>query len=145
MRLFGRFYLSHFGILLAPPTGHSFRPLLTRRNAHRQLLLRRTTFAAVREDLEQLTVPLLKDRLRTQGLKVSGRKSELIDRLLESSISVKGEPAEKGKAVPSKKAEKEATPKKKNASNDHQRITERVEIPKLWDSEKALANGSYSK
>jgi len=135
MRLFGRFYLSHFGILLAPPTGHSFRPLLTRRNAHRQLLLRRTTFAAVREDLEQLTVPLLKDRLRTQGLKVSGRKSELIDRLLESSISVKGEP--------SKKAEKEAIPKKKNASN-HQRITERVEIPKLWDSEKALANGSYS-
>lgn len=33
-------------------------------------------------ELEELTVPLLKERLRERGLKVGGRKSELIERLL---------------------------------------------------------------
>ena len=40
------------------------------------------TLAASRSDLEQLTVPVLKDRLRAQGLKVGGKKAELIERLL---------------------------------------------------------------
>jgi len=35
-----------------------------------------------REELSKLTMPLLKDMLRKQGLKVSGRKNELIERLL---------------------------------------------------------------
>ena len=34
------------------------------------------------EVLEELTVPSLKERLRAKGLKVGGRKAELIDRLL---------------------------------------------------------------
>ncbi len=34
------------------------------------------------EVLEELTVPVLKERLRAKGLKVGGRKAELIDRLL---------------------------------------------------------------
>lgn len=42
------------------------------------------------------------------------------------------------------KAKKKKSPAKKKAS-DHQRITERDEIKKLWDAEKALADGSYSK
>jgi hypothetical protein len=33
-------------------------------------------------DLEALTIPQLKDKLREKGLAVSGRKAELIDRLL---------------------------------------------------------------
>ena len=40
---------------------------------------------ARQEDLASLTVPKLKDRLRERGLPVSGRKAELIDRLLERS------------------------------------------------------------
>ena len=41
------------------------------------------TLAASRADLEGLTVPVLKDRLRAQGLKVGGKKAELVERLLE--------------------------------------------------------------
>ena len=37
--------------------------------------------ALVPEDLSLLTVVQLKDRLRNLGLRVSGRKQELIDRL----------------------------------------------------------------
>ena len=40
----------------------------------------------------------------------------------------------------------EGTPKpKKGKPPAHQVITDRDELPKLWDSEKAAANGSYSK
>ena len=39
-------------------------------------------------------------------------------------------------------AEKENLTKKKVAG--HQRVTDRVDLPKLWDGEKALKNGSYS-
>ena len=47
------------------------------------------------EDLGQLTVPQLKQRLRAAGLKVSGRKAELVQRLLgtESAEAPLGSPA----------------------------------------------------
>ena len=47
------------------------------------------------EDLGQLTVPQLKQRLRAAGLKVSGRKAELVHRLLgtESAEAPLGSPA----------------------------------------------------
>ena len=35
-----------------------------------------------RSDMEALTIPQLKDKLREAGLPVSGRKAELVDRLL---------------------------------------------------------------
>jgi hypothetical protein len=35
-----------------------------------------------RDEAESLTIPQLKQQLRLRGLKVSGRKSELVDRLL---------------------------------------------------------------
>jgi hypothetical protein len=38
------------------------------------------------EDYSKLTVPTLKDLLRSKGLKVSGTKAELIERLLEDEI-----------------------------------------------------------
>ncbi|QDZ22803.1 nitric-oxide synthase [Chloropicon primus] len=44
--------------------------------------------ADVGEDLGGLTVPLLKERLRDAGLKVGGRKDELIERLLQHEASV---------------------------------------------------------
>ncbi len=47
--------------------------------------LRRLRAAASRSELEALTVPVLKDRLREQGLKVGGKKNELVERLLESA------------------------------------------------------------
>jgi hypothetical protein len=47
--------------------------------------LRRLRAAASRSELEALTVPVLKDRLRAQGLKVGGKKNELVERLLESA------------------------------------------------------------
>ena len=39
-----------------------------------------------RDELEELTVPQLKQQLRLRGFKVSGRKQELIDRLLPKSF-----------------------------------------------------------
>ena len=47
------------------------------------------------EDLGRLTVPQLKQRLRAAGLKVSGRKAELVQRLLgtESAEAPLGSPA----------------------------------------------------
>lgn len=42
-----------------------------------------STVSESEEDLEKLTVPLLKEKLKTAGLPVSGKKAELIARLLE--------------------------------------------------------------
>ena len=52
--------------------------------------------ASSRGELERLTVPVLKDKLRDQGLKVGGKKAELVERLLEGAprpASVEGAPA----------------------------------------------------
>lgn len=133
-------------------------------------------FSSTRNDLEQHTVVRLKEQLRTLGLKVSGRKIELIDRLLEHDSDFKMPRSTKGrKQAQRKEQEKEETeteevessrrsprkrtrkveesdareetkksPAKKKKAADHQRITAIDEIPKLWDSEKALKDGSYS-
>ena len=45
------------------------------------------TLAFARSELEALTVPVLKDRLRSLSLKVGGKKGELVERLLESEQS----------------------------------------------------------
>ena len=50
-----------------------------------QRLRTRSIAAASRGELEAFTVPVLKDRLREQGLKVGGKKAELVERLLESA------------------------------------------------------------
>jgi hypothetical protein len=50
----------------------------------------------------------------------------------------------KGKAKKKKSPTKKTKSPTKKKASDHQRITERDEIPKLWDAEKALADGSYS-
>ena len=52
--------------------------------------LRRTHLLATRSELEALTVPVLKDRLRALSLKVGGKKGELVDRLLESEQDANG-------------------------------------------------------
>eukprot|EP00957_Ditylum_brightwellii_P187271 14262689-Ditylum_brightwellii.AAC.1 len=44
----------------------------------------------VRARVESLTVPQLKQQLRLRGAKVSGRKAELIERLLSLSLSSSG-------------------------------------------------------
>jgi hypothetical protein len=71
---------------------------------------------------------------KTKGepTKKRARKTAVSDNESIASTDSKGE------------AKKKKSPAKKKAS-DHQRITERDEIPKLWDAEKASANGSYSK
>ena len=65
-------------MLLAAATRALRAPISTR-------TLRRLRAAASRSELEALTVPVLKDRLREQGLKVGGKKNELVERLLESA------------------------------------------------------------
>jgi len=67
--------------LLAPLRGRVFADAARRCKSSQRL----RTLAASRSDLEQLTVPVLKDRLRAQGLKVGGKKAELVERLLESA------------------------------------------------------------
>ena len=58
--------------------GATVSPLTTRASHPR----RRSASRACREDLGQLTVPQLKQRCREAGLKLSGRKAELVQRLL---------------------------------------------------------------
>ena len=60
------------------------------------------TLAASRADLEGLTVPVLKDRLRAQGLKVGGKKQELVERLLESAPAPAAAPAAPAAPAPVK-------------------------------------------
>ena len=67
--------------LLAPTRGRVFATAACRCKSSQRL----RTLQASREDLEGLTVPVLKDRLRAQGLKVGGKKAELVERLLESA------------------------------------------------------------
>ena len=67
--------------LLAPLRGRVFADAARRCKSSQRL----RTLAASRSDLEQLTVPVLKDRLRAQGLKVGGKKAELVERLLGSA------------------------------------------------------------
>ena len=43
--------------------------------------------ALTKSEAESLTIPQLKQQLRLRGLKVSGRKGELVDRLLQYSRS----------------------------------------------------------
>ena len=67
--------------LLAPMRTRVFAGAASRCSFSQRL----RTLAASRADLEGLTVPVLKDRLRAQGLKVGGKKQELVERLLESA------------------------------------------------------------
>ena len=76
--------------LLAPMRTRVFAGAASRCKSSQRL----RTLAASRADLEGLTVPVLKDRLRAQGLKVGGKKQELVERLLESA------PAPAAPAVP---------------------------------------------
>jgi hypothetical protein len=61
---------------------------------------------------------------------------------------IKSDPDEDDGSVPStnsktKKGAAKKSPVKKKAG-DHQRVTEREELPKLWNADKAMENGSYS-
>lgn len=131
-------------------------------------------FLESRQELEQLRVVDLKEKLKEQGLKVGGRKAELIDRLLNKPETTASMPrrsprkaladveantddtikepleekpkkrARKTKAKADENSETKKSPKKKQKAPE-QRITDVDEIPKLWNDEKAKANGSYSK
>eukprot|EP00980_Cylindrotheca_fusiformis_P026366 scaffold15973_cov120-Cylindrotheca_fusiformis.AAC.7 len=139
------------------PNSYLYRPLQT------------TTFlSSSRQDLEQLTVVQLKEKLRDLGLQVSGRKAVLIERLEDFNPDLDMAPSKRTKSAvkseapakvenansPRKRAlrkandaldeSKETGPAKKKKASDHQRITDRDDIPKLWDSKKAQENGSYS-
>jgi len=85
-----------------------------------------------REDLEKLTVQQLKDQLRDRGLKVSGRKSELIDRLhgapADDNSSAGGSPPAAGPAT---------TPPASNGSKP-----KAAKTPKLAESAKATKTSS---
>ena len=61
--------------------------------------LRRTHLLATRSELEALTVPVLKDRLRSLSLKVGGKKGELVERLLESEQDANGAAAAEAEPV----------------------------------------------
>mmetsp|Transcript_9238 Transcript_9238/g.28775 ORF Transcript_9238/g.28775 Transcript_9238/m.28775 type:complete len:104 (+) Transcript_9238:696-1007(+) len=61
--------------------------------APRPATTRRLAISASRDELGALTVPQLKERLRASGLKLGGRKAELVDRLLDSAGAAAAEVA----------------------------------------------------
>jgi hypothetical protein len=110
-------------------------------------------------DLGALTVPQLKELLREAGKPVSGRKAELIERLQSSTMPgsskrAAAQPTEGEDSSPRKRSRattngtKKAAPKggdNAKKAGDHQRVTERVPLQKLWNAEEAASRGSYSK
>ena len=70
----------------------------------------RTSHVVCSEDLGQLTVPQLKEKLRIAGLKVSGRKAELVQRLLSSDEEEHIERVAEAKARIRPSSRKEAPP-----------------------------------
>jgi len=58
----------------------------------------------VKDELSSLTIPQLKEKLKSQGLPVSGKKSELISRLSANSTANTSKPKAISKAVPAKKS-----------------------------------------
>lgn len=135
------------------------------------------------DNLNKLTVVQIKEILRAEGLKLSGRKVDLIERLIQhkgnnniseikelivveedimprtsprkrnndKSNSAKNEQDEsKDQELPQpneanvSKSDIETTPKAKKAKVESQRITDRDELNKLWNAEKALQKGSYT-
>jgi len=56
----------------------------------------------VKDELSSLTIPQLKEKLKSQGLPLSGKKSELIARLSANSTANTSKPKAISKAVPAK-------------------------------------------
>ena len=158
----------------SPPSSvvSAFTPPVTSplhvRFSHRQQAKRQEQ-EQQQERLTNLRVPELKDRLRTLGLKVSGRKSELIERLeshytntstrssmppskrKQTAASATGTASSSDNETETFSSNKQKSPakqqkkKKKAKAADHQRQTERTEIPKLWDGNAATEqSGSYT-
>ena len=71
------------------------------------------------------------------GVKGAKKKAAADD---DSSVSSSGSKSKSAK----KKTTKKKSPAKKKAS-DHQRVTDRVPLEKLWNAEEAASKGSYSK
>jgi hypothetical protein len=69
------------------------------------------------EDLGQLTVPQLKQRLRVAGLKLSGRKAELVQRLLGTEAASSAEEAPLGSPAAAASAETHGTPGSSTAAS----------------------------
>ncbi len=98
-----------------------------------------------------------KTRKRTAAAKKSNDVNESEDKATKNPDATKKRrsTASKSKAAvdsqdtengtDTKVIEGTAIPTKKGKPPAHQVITDRDELPKLWDNEKAAANGSYSK
>ncbi|VEU42594.1 unnamed protein product [Pseudo-nitzschia multistriata] len=123
-------------------------------------------------DWPSFRVVELKEELRKRGLRVSGRKAELVALLEQDDLEMarksartssgrtnasagdtttRQSPRKKQKTTaaatkaspkPTSNSPKKKTPTKKAA--DHQRITDIDDLPKLWTNEMAEANGSYT-
>lgn len=63
-------------------TSAFFAPTPASRSERTSFSIGHRRYASSRDDLERLTVPELKTQLRSLGLKVGGRKAELVDRLM---------------------------------------------------------------
>lgn len=72
---------------LPPPPGHTYHcwALLAVPTVTWRAKRRRFPLAGRAAELENLTVPMLKEKLRERGLPVSGRKSQLLERLRSAS------------------------------------------------------------
>ena len=156
--------LAHRGSFI-PPAARPALTLTTGTTTHTRIcrvassaLLSSATNGEGGEDLSALRVPELKDRLRDLGLKVGGRKAELVGRLQSHHLSTSATPsmppskrksgasdADEADAVstaaasPAKDAKPKPKKKKKAAAADHQRQTEQTPIAKLWDGAEATA------
>jgi hypothetical protein len=91
--------------------------------------------------------PAKKKAASSPKRKIPAKKAPAAKGAIKKQVS-KSEPDEDDGIVSptsseTKKGAAKKSPAKKKAA-DHQRVTERDELPKLWNAEKAMENGSYS-
>lgn len=106
----------------------------------------------IKEDAEEevpvkKATPTKKKATASPTRKIPAKKAPTIKGSTKKN-GIKSEPDEDDGSVSSinsktKKGAAKKSPAKKKAG-DHQRVTEREELPKLWNADKAMENGSYS-
>lgn len=108
-----------------------------------------------KEELDTLTVPQLKQQLRLRGFKVSGRKQDLIDRLLASSSPSSPSFTTQGSSSGSSSDASEDYSKARTLANEHGKelidVTEylddedRGKEVKTWTSKKDVVDADFEK
>lgn len=105
---------------------------------------------STKQEKSEVTEDKKRKKSSKKGKSAKSAKASKADVENTTKVTVTKKPKAKAKAKSGvkgarKTAESEkSSPKKRAKKSEHQRLTKRDTLPKLWDAEKAKENGSYS-